>query len=91
MPPSLGRVMRRPRKFARSAASVPMRSGMSTVPEVIAARQLGRRVLALATITNRAAGLSRAPLTHEEVLSVGKAAAWNLKRLLDVILPKARR
>lgn len=63
--------------------------GMSTAPEVIAARQLGRRVLALATITNRAAGLSRAPLTHEEVLSVGKAAAWNLKRLLDVILPKA--
>jgi purine-nucleoside phosphorylase len=62
--------------------------GMSTAPEVIAARQLGRRVLALATITNRAAGLSRAPLTHEEVLSVGKAAAWNLKRLLDVILPK---
>ncbi|MGD1156409.1 MAG: purine-nucleoside phosphorylase [Terriglobia bacterium] len=63
--------------------------GMSTVPEVITARQLGRRVLAVATITNRAAGLSRAPLTHEEVLSVGKAAARNLQRLLDVILPKA--
>ncbi len=64
--------------------------GMSTVPEVIAARQLGRRVLAVATITNRAAGLGRTPLTHQEVLSAGKAAARNLKRLLDDLLPKIR-
>jgi purine-nucleoside phosphorylase len=64
--------------------------GMSTVPEVIAARQLGRRVLALATIANRAAGRSRAPLTHAEVLSVGKAAARNLTRLFDLVLPKVR-
>jgi inosine/guanosine/xanthosine phosphorylase family protein len=62
--------------------------GMSTVPEVIAARQLGRRVLALAAITNRAAGLSRVPLTHQEVLSVGMAAARNLRCLFDLVLPK---
>jgi purine-nucleoside phosphorylase len=62
--------------------------GMSTVPEVIVARQLGRRVLAVASISNRAAGLGRTRLTHQEVLSAGKAAARNLKRLLDVVLPK---
>ncbi len=62
--------------------------GMSTVPEVIAARQLNRRVLAIATITNRAAGLAGKPLSHQAVLSVGRAASSNLARLLDRILPQ---
>lgn len=61
--------------------------GMSTVPEVMAARQLGVRVLAVATITNRAAGLSRRPLSHEEVLEVGKRASQDLVRFLDAFLP----
>jgi purine-nucleoside phosphorylase len=60
--------------------------GMSTVPEVIAARQLGMRVLAMATITNRAAGLSRRPLSHGEVLEVGKRAGRDLARLLDALI-----
>jgi purine-nucleoside phosphorylase len=62
--------------------------GMSTVPEVIAARQLGLRVLALAAITNRAAGLTRKQLSHAEVLEVGKRAARDLARLCDLLLPK---
>jgi len=41
--------------------------GMSTVPEVIVARQLGLRVAGISCITNAAAGLSDRPLTHEEV------------------------
>ncbi|HET7842287.1 MAG TPA: purine-nucleoside phosphorylase [Terriglobia bacterium] len=61
--------------------------GMSTVPEAIAARQAGLRVLAIATISNRAAGLSRGHLSHQEVLSVGKSAGRNLARLLDRLLP----
>ncbi len=60
--------------------------GMSTVPEVLAARQLGMRVLAIAAVTNRAAGLSRRPLSHEEVLEAGKRAARDLARLLDTML-----
>ncbi len=61
--------------------------GMSTVPEVLAARQKGLRVLAVATITNRAAGLSRRPLSHEGVLAIGKEAAEGLSRLLEAIIP----
>lgn len=61
--------------------------GMSTVPEVIAARQMGVRVLAIATITNRAAGLSKQPLSHEDVLEVGKKAGRNLVRLLEALMP----
>jgi|ERR1035437_5172880 purine-nucleoside phosphorylase len=62
--------------------------GMSTVPEVMAARQLKRRVLAIATISNRAAGLAGKPLSHEEVLAAGRAASHNLADLLDAILPQ---
>ena len=62
--------------------------GMSTVPEVMAARQMGRRVLALATIANRAAGLAGKALTHEEVLAVGRAASAHLADLLEAILPQ---
>ena len=42
--------------------------GMSTVPEVIVARQCGLRVAAFSCITNLAAGLSKTPLSHAEVL-----------------------
>lgn len=46
--------------------------GMSTVPEVIVARQCGIRVVAVSCITNRAAGRTKKPLSHDEVLDVGK-------------------
>jgi len=59
---------------------------MSTIPEVIAARQLGVRVMAVASITNRAAGLSRQPLSHEEVLEAGKQVAGDLIRLFDAVI-----
>jgi purine-nucleoside phosphorylase len=65
--------------------------GMSTVPEVIAVRQMGVRALAVAMITNRAAGLSRKPLSHEEVLETGQAASGDLARLLDAVMPALAR
>ena len=46
--------------------------GMSTVPEVIVARALGMRVAAVSCITNKAAGLSMAPLHHDEVVEIGR-------------------
>lgn len=42
--------------------------GMSTVPETIAARHGGTRVLALSLMTNMAAGVVDQPLSHAEVL-----------------------
>ncbi len=46
--------------------------GMSTVPEVIAARARGMKCLGLSTITNLAAGISPTVLSHQEVLEVGR-------------------
>jgi len=60
--------------------------GMSTVPEVIAARAAGIRVLGVALITNAAAGLTATPLDHAEVLAEGRAAAERLERLLRGVL-----
>jgi purine-nucleoside phosphorylase len=65
--------------------------GMSTVPEVMAARQLGRGVLAIATIANRAAGLGAKALAHAEVLAAGRAASRHLADLLDAVLPEVAR
>ncbi len=63
--------------------------GMSTVHEVIAARQMGARVLALACIANKAAGVTRQPLSHAEVLAaaaqVREAVADVLERLLPAL------
>lgn len=61
--------------------------GMSTLPEVLAARQMGVRVMAVAVISNRAAGLGRGSLSHEEVLEVSRKAAQDLARFFDALLP----
>jgi purine-nucleoside phosphorylase len=48
---------------------------------------MGVRALEVAIITNRAAGLSRNPLSHEEVLETGQAASRDLARLIDAVMP----
>jgi purine-nucleoside phosphorylase len=65
--------------------------GMSTVPETIVARQCGLRVAAVSCITNLAAGRSKNPLSHEEVLVTakksGQAAASLLKNFAQLYAP----
>lgn len=62
--------------------------GMSTVPEVIAARAAGVRVLGIALITNAAAGISGALLDHEEVIAAGVEAAERFQRLVRGVLAR---
>lgn len=56
--------------------------GMSTVPEVIAARAVGIRCAGVSCLTNYAAGLSRDPLSHEDVLETAERAAADFRRLM---------
>ncbi|MGW0248857.1 purine-nucleoside phosphorylase [Nocardia goodfellowii] len=62
--------------------------GMSTVLEAIACRALGARVLGISLVTNLAAGISGAHLSHAEVLAEGQAAAPRLGKLLRGVLER---
>ena len=60
--------------------------GMSTTLEAIAARHVGLEVLGISLVTNLAAGISDQPLSHQEVIEAGQAAAQRCGRLLaDVV------
>ena len=63
--------------------------GMSTVPEVIAARHMGIRVLGISCITNMAAGVTKRPLDHREVLEVGEKVKAGLIEVLGGIIQEA--
>ena len=60
--------------------------GMSTVPEAIAARHMGAKVLGISCVTNLAAGISAQPLSHDEVTETAAHARADFIRLLDGIL-----
>jgi len=61
--------------------------GMSTAPEVLAARHMGIRCLAISCVTNLAAGVSPEPIDHEQVLEIGARAAESLVSLLHELVP----
>ncbi|MFP4479225.1 MAG: purine-nucleoside phosphorylase [Candidatus Izemoplasmatales bacterium] len=56
--------------------------GMSTVPEVILARHANMRVLGLSIVTNMSTGISKQPLSHEEVLETSQKAMTRMSRLI---------
>lgn len=62
-------------------------AGMSTVPEVIAARHMGVRCLGISVVTNMAAGVVEGRLDHEAVLELGAEAQPRLTALLRALLP----
>ncbi|HEX2954846.1 MAG TPA: S-methyl-5'-thioadenosine phosphorylase [Bacillota bacterium] len=67
--------------------------GMTTVPEVVLARELGMCYGTVAMVTNFAAGISKTPLTHQEVLDIMAQNTEKLRRLLFqalLELPKER-
>lgn len=61
--------------------------GMSTVPEVIAARHSGIRVLGISCVTNAAAGILDKPLNHDEVLATAERVKGEFMGLLRAIIP----
>jgi purine-nucleoside phosphorylase len=60
--------------------------GMSTALEAIAARQAGMEILGMSLITNLAAGIQKAPLSHAEVIQAGKDAEPVISALLAKIV-----
>ncbi len=62
--------------------------GMSTALEVIAARHMGMKVLAISCVTNMAAGILDQPLSHEEVMETGERVKSGFETLLRAVLPR---
>jgi purine-nucleoside phosphorylase len=62
--------------------------GMSTVPEVIAAAQMGILVLGISCVTNMAAGVIDHPITAQEVLETGERVKGKFIALLQAIIPR---
>lgn len=62
--------------------------GMSTVPECIAARHCGMRILGITLVTNMAAGILDKPLSGEEVIEAGNAASDRLSSYVTEFLER---
>jgi purine-nucleoside phosphorylase len=62
--------------------------GMSTVPEAIAARHQGMKVLGISCITNYAAGMTDENINHDEVMETGAKVAEVFKELLRRVIAR---
>jgi purine-nucleoside phosphorylase len=62
--------------------------GMSTVLEVIAANQMGSRVLGISCMTNMAAGILPQKLDHREVMETGERVRGIVLELFQQLIPQ---
>jgi len=61
--------------------------GMSTVPEAIVARHMGVSVAGISCVSNLAAGISKTPLSHQEVTETANRVKDRFIELLTSIIP----
>jgi len=61
---------------------------MSSVPEAIAANNLGLKIAAFSLITNLATGVSDKKLSHKEVLEIGQTSGKKLGDLIKRMIYK---
>ena len=59
--------------------------GMSTVHEAIALRAMGAEICGMSLISNLAAGISEQPLSHDEVIEAGRAAAARMTGVVGAL------
>ena len=64
--------------------------GMSTVPEIISAAELDIKVLTISCLTNFAAGITKKPLTHEDVVKTADKSSKEFSELLIKLLYKLK-
>ena len=62
--------------------------GMSTACEAVAARHMGIKVCGISCITNKGAGISPVPLSHEEVGATAALAAEKFKTLITAAVER---
>lgn len=60
--------------------------GMSTSVEAIVAKHMGMRIAAISCISNMAAGISKAPLSHEEVKQTADQVSIQFEQMLEQIV-----
>ncbi len=61
--------------------------GMSTVPEVLCAKQLGMKICGLAWVVNMGCGISKTPISHEDTIKETKKIEGSFKRVLERLIP----
>ncbi len=60
--------------------------GMSTVPEAIVAKHAGIKTVAFSLVTNLAAGISKNPLDHNEVIEIAEKSKVKLQNFMKEFL-----